>query len=99
MKEGHPMLYVSWSTSKLSRYRLTLGLQNKKGVLAELLHKLSDLNLNVISIELGIQSSDTAEYCQIEVESDQPNKAILAEKISQKFKLIEIISLDDAYNK
>lgn len=99
MKEGHPMLHVHWSTSKLSRYRLTLSLQNQKGVLAELLQKLSDLNLNVISIELGIQSSDTAEYCQIEVESDQSNKAILAEKISQKFKLIEIISLDDAYNK
>ena len=99
MKEGHPMFHVSWSSSKLSRYRLILSLQNQKGVLAELLLKLSELDLNVVSIELGIQSSDTAEYCQIEVESDQSNKAVLAEKISKKFKLIEIISLDDAYNK
>lgn len=60
MKEGHPMLHVSWSRSKLSRYRLTLSLQNQKGVLAELLQKLTKLDLNVISIELGIQSSDTA---------------------------------------
>jgi ACT domain-containing protein len=73
-------------------------LQNQKGVLAELLQKLSELGLNVVSIELGIQSSDTAEYCQIEVESDQSNKTLLAEKISKQFKLIEIISLDDAYN-
>jgi len=57
------------------------------------------LDLNVVSIELGIRSSDTAEYCQIEVESSESKKSILSEKISQKFKLIEIISLDDAYNK
>jgi guanosine-3',5'-bis(diphosphate) 3'-pyrophosphohydrolase len=99
MVAGEPMFHVNWSASKLSRYRLTISLQNKKGMLAELLTNLSELDLNVSSIELGIQSSDTAEYCQIEVESDQNNKALLAKKIAKKFKLIEMISLDDAYNK
>ena len=94
-----PMLHVSWSSKKSSRYRLIISLQNQRGILADLLTKLSMLDLNVISIELGIQSSDTAEYCQIEVESSESKKSILSEKISQKFKLIEIISLDDAYNK
>ena len=96
---GEPMIHVNWSTTKLSRYRLTISLQNQKGILADLLTKLSDLNLNVISIELGIQSSESAEYCQIEVESNESKKSLLVEKISQKFKLIEMISLDDAYNK
>ena len=94
-----PMIYVSWSNTKLSRYRLIISLQNQKGILADLLAKLSFLNLNVISIELGIHNSESAEYCQIEVESDESNKVLLAKKISQKFKLIEMISLDDAYNK
>lgn len=98
MAAGEPMFHVSWSTSKFSRYRLTVSLQNKKGMLAELLTKLTDLDLNVNSIELGIRSSETAEYCQIEVESDQANKALLEEQIAKKFKLIEMISLDDAYN-
>jgi len=93
------MIYVSWSSTKLSKYRLIISLQNQKGILADLLAKLSSLNLNVISIELGIQSSDTAEYCQIEVESGEANKALLAKKLSQSFKLIEMISLNDAYNK
>jgi len=93
------MVFVDWSGEKLSRYRLTIGLQNQKGVLAELLAKLSDLDLNVISIELGIRSSESAEFCQIDVESRESKKAALSAKISQKFKLIEIISLDDAYNK
>jgi RelA/SpoT family (p)ppGpp synthetase len=98
MLASEPMLYVSWRMAKLSKYRLIVSLQNKKGVLADLLSKLSELDLNVISIELGIQSSESAEYCQIEVESSENKKSLLAGKISQKFKLVEIISLDDAYN-
>ena len=94
-----PMIYVEWRTKKFSKYRLIISLQNQKGVLADLLTKLSVLDLNVVSIELGIQSSDSAEFCQIEVESSESKKAVLAEKISKKFKLIEIINLDDAYNK
>lgn len=97
--EGQEMIYVSWSGSKLSRYRLTISLQNQKGILADLLAKLSELNLNILSIELGIRNSEQAEFCQIEVESNESKKQLLSEKISQQFKLIEIISLDDAYNK
>lgn len=93
------MIYVQWSGSKLSRYRLTISLQNQKGILADLLAKLSEINLNILSIELSIRNSEQAEYCQIEVESKEAKKQLLAEKIEQKFKLIEIISLDDAYNK
>lgn len=97
--EHEAMLYVSWRASKLSRYRLTISLQNQKGILAELLAKLSDLDLNILSIELGIRNSEQAEFCQIEVESSEPKKQELEDKISQKFKLIEMISLNDAYNK
>jgi len=94
-----PMIYVGWSGENLSRYRLTISLQNQKGILADLLKYLSELELNVTSIELGIQSSERAEYCQIDVESNESKKVTLSERIAQKFKLIEIISLDDAYNK
>jgi len=93
------MIYVHWTSTKLSRYRLIISLQNQQGVLADLLAKLSSLDLNVLSIELGIKNSDSAEYCQIEVESHEANKALLTKKISHKFKLIEMISLNDAYNK
>ena len=96
--EHEEMIYVKWSGSKLSRYRLTISLQNRKGILADLLAKLSELNLNILSIELGIRNSEQAEFCQIEVESSEPKKQELSDRISQTFKLIEIISLDDAYN-
>jgi ACT domain-containing protein len=93
------MVYVTWRSSKMSRYRLIISLQNQKGALADMLTKLTHLDLNVISIELGIQSSESAEYCQLEVESSESKKNVLEERLSQKFKLIDIISLDDAYNK
>lgn len=94
-----PMVHVSWSETKHSKYRLTISLQNKRGILAQLLQRLTDLNLNILSIELGIKNSEQAESCQIDVESTQSNKQELSEKISKTFKLLEIISLDDAYNK
>ncbi|SFV63825.1 GTP pyrophosphokinase, (p)ppGpp synthetase II / Guanosine-3',5'-bis(diphosphate) 3'-pyrophosphohydrolase [hydrothermal vent metagenome] len=92
------MVFVKWKSNKMSRYRLIISLYNRKGALADLLNKLSMLNLNVTSIELGIKSSESAEYCQIEVESVESKKSILKEQIAQRFKLIDIISLDDAYN-
>ena len=93
-----PMIYVEWKSRKLSRYRLIVSLYNRKGALADILAQLSSMDLNVTSIELGIKSSDSAEYCQIEVESLETKKNVLQEQISEKFKLVDIISLDDAYN-
>jgi len=93
-----PMIFVAWKSRKLAKYRLIISLYNRKGALADILGKLSNMDLNVTSIELGIKSSDSAEYCRIEVESAETKKNILQEKISQKFKLVDIISLDDAYN-
>ncbi|WP_456459194.1 RelA/SpoT family protein [Nitratifractor sp.] len=98
IQAGEPMVFVRWRGSKLARYRLIVALQNRKGVLAQLLTRLSHLGLNVTSIELGIYSSDNAEYCRIEVESERANKKEIAQGISSKFKLIDIVALDDAYN-
>ncbi len=92
------MIFVAWENRKLARFRLIISLYNRKGALADILSRLSVMDLNVTSIELGIKSSDSAEYCQIEVESVETKMSILQERISQKFKLVDIISLDDAYN-
>ena len=99
IRAGEAMVYVSWNSSKLSRYRLIISLQNQKGILADMLLKLSRMDLNIVSIELGIKSSDSAEYCRLEVESSESRKSVLKMKLMQQFKLVDIISLDDAYNK
>ena len=99
LMESHtPMVFVAWVNEKSSRYQLIISLQNRKGILAELLHRLAMLDLNVLSIELGIHSSEKAEFCKIEVETKEQNSKKLKDKLSKKFKLIEMISLNDAYN-
>ena len=99
MKAKTPMIFVSWVNEKSARYQLIISLQNRQGILADLLHKLASLDLNVLSIELGIKSSESAEFCKLEVETKEQNSKRLHEKLSKKFKLIEMISLDDAYSK
>ena len=94
-----PMIYVTWVDEKSARYRLIISLQNRQGILADLLHKLANLDLNVLSIELGIKSSESAEFCKLEVETKEQNAKRLQDKLSKKFKLIEMISLNDAYSK
>lgn len=95
---GEKMLFIQWNKSKMGRYRLILSLPNQKGELAKLSVKLSSLNINITGIEFGISNSDTAEYCTVEVESNFTKKIDIEKEISKKFKLIDIASIDDAYN-
>ena len=99
MEAKNPMVFVTWSDTKSARYQLIISLQNRQGILADLLAKLAKLDLNVLNIELGIKSSDSAEFCKLEVETKEENSKKLEEKLNQKFKLIEMISLNDAYSK
>ena len=99
MQSSKPMVFVTWASEKTARYRLIISLQNRQGILAELLQKLANLDLNVLSIELGIKSSESAEFCKLEVETKAQNSKKLQEKLSKKLKLIEMISLNDAYSK
>jgi len=98
MKEGKPTLYIEWAIDKVFRYQLIISLQNKKGILAELLQKLATMDLNVLSIELGIKNSESAEFCKIDVETKEQNIGKLKDKLSKRFKLIDMINLNDAYN-
>jgi len=98
MKNHEPMVFIAWVSSKSYRYQLIISLQNRKGILAELLHKLALMDLNVLSIELGITHSESAEFCKIEIETKEQNSKKLKEKLSKKFKLVDMISLNDAYN-
>jgi len=95
--DGSKMLYIKWRNKKSSKYRLIIALQNKKGALLELLQELNKLNLNVTNIELGIKSSDTAEYCKLEVETTSEYNNTIKDIISRKFRLIDCVSLKDAY--
>ncbi|SHO81467.1 GTP pyrophosphokinase, (p)ppGpp synthetase II / Guanosine-3',5'-bis(diphosphate) 3'-pyrophosphohydrolase [hydrothermal vent metagenome] len=99
INDNHNMIFVQWNSTKVSKYKLIISLKNRKGELAYLLNKLSQYNINVTSIDLGISSSDSADYCTIEIESKESNRGKLTQKLEKHFKLIELSSLDDAYNR
>jgi RelA/SpoT family (p)ppGpp synthetase len=90
-------LFVKWNVKKSIKYRIVVALQNEKGALLELLKELDKLDLNIINIELGIQSSDKADYCRLEVETSSENNYNFKDIISKKFKVIDFVSLSDAY--
>ncbi len=98
LEQGDAMLFVAWSKNQVTRYRLIVSLQNHRGALAELLNKISKIGLNVTSIELGIKSSESAEYCKLEIESEIKSRDEIRQALSSKFKVIEIVALSDAYN-
>ncbi len=97
IKEYKEMVFVKWKGNRSIRYRMIVSLPNKKGTLLELLKLFNKLSLNVTSIEFGIKNSQEAEYCKIEVETSSDNKNKIKDIISKKFKLIDFISLKDAY--
>jgi len=97
LNEDKELIFVKWNILKSNKFRLVVALQNKKGALLELLRVLDSLDLNVTNIELGIQSSDSAEYCRLEVETSSDNQNRIKDIISRKFKLIDFVSLKDAY--
>ena len=99
LNSNSKMIFVRWRVKKSAKYRMIISLQNKKGALLELLKELDKLDLNITNIELGIKSSEKAEYCKIEVETASDNRNKIQDIISKKFKLIDFISLKDAYKK
>ncbi len=98
IEQGAPMLFVTWHQKQVARYRLIVSLQNQRGALAELLAKIAKMGLNVNSIELGIKSAESAEYCKLEVESDTLDRAAIRQELGEQFKVIEVIPIGDAYN-
>jgi len=96
--DGKPMLFVRWNKTNIAQYRLIISLPNQKGELAKLLAKLSSMDINIVNIEFGINTGESAEYCTLEIESGKANKGDIKSALSKKFKLIDIMALDDAYN-
>lgn len=92
-----PMVFVKWEKEKIYKYNLISSLYNEKGALAEFLTYLVKLNIDIISIELGKESSDYIKYCELTFESKDSDTNTLRTKLEKKIKVIHLIRTDDAY--
>ncbi len=92
------MSYVRWSNNTLQRYRLIVSIENNRGSLASFLFYLSRMEIDLSSIELSRSEEGEADYFKLIIElSEKANAKQIQRKIREKYKLIEFVSLDDAY--
>jgi len=94
---NEPMVFVRWEKQNIYNYNMIVSLHSGKGTLAEFLNFLVKLNIDINSIELGKNNSESSRYCEIGFESKEADINSLRVKMEQKIKVIHLIRTDDAY--
>jgi len=95
--DGEKMVFVKWEKESIHDYNMIISLHSGKGTLAEFLNYLVKLNIDINSIELGKNKSESTRYCEIGFESKEADINKLRGKIEQKIKVIHLVRSDDAY--
>lgn len=94
---GEKMLFVKWEKENVFNYNMIISLHSGKGTLAEFLNYLAKLSIDINSIELGKNNSESTRYCEIGFESKEGDINKLRAKIEQKVKVVHLVRTDDAY--
>jgi len=98
MEENEELIFVKWTRIAPHRYTLIVSLENRRGSLALFLSYLAKMQVNLITIELGKSEEGHADFFEMSVEIPEGVDASkVQEKIREKYKLIDFISLKDAY--
>ncbi|MEA1891973.1 MAG: RelA/SpoT family protein [Campylobacterota bacterium] len=97
LDENKPMVFVRWEKQNIYNYNMIVSLYSGKGTLADFLNFLVKLNIDINSIELGKNKSETTRYCEIGFESKESDINALRVRMEQKIKVIHLIRTDDAY--
>ena len=95
--KGEKMVFVKWERENIFNYNMIISLHSGKGTLAEFLNYLVKLNIDINSIELGKNNSESTRYCEIGFESKESDINKLRTKIEQKVKVVHLVRTDDAY--
>ncbi|MCW9026190.1 MAG: bifunctional (p)ppGpp synthase/hydrolase, partial [Thiovulaceae bacterium] len=94
---GEKMVFVKWEKENVFNYNMIISLHSGKGTLAEFLNYLAKLGIDINSIELGKNNSESTRYCEIGFESKEGDINKLRAKIEQKVKVVHLVRTDDAY--
>ena len=99
MREHTQMYFVEWDESKDNCYKLIVSIENKKGSLAYFLQYLAKIDINLVTISLSEQENTHARFFEMIVEIPHKQKEKLFQKDNDKYKIIELTAIDDAYKK
>lgn len=93
------MIFVKWTRNAPQRYKIILNLENKRGSLAEFLTYLSRLQVDLISIRLNETVEATSDFFEMNIEINEKVKLNeVKEKLQNRYKIIEFMSLSDVYS-
>ena len=93
-KKLNSAVFVKWISNNQNRYFLVVSLPNKKGELAKFITYLTKMDIFIHSINAGKDSNN----CKLEIEFEDKRFDTIKSKIGKEYKIIEFISIKDAYN-
>lgn len=99
IKEEKEMIFVKWTRNAPHRYKIILTLENKRGALASFLTYLVKLGVDVVGIKLDENSYTSTDYFEIVIElNENLDSDDIKNRLKERHKIVEFISLNDAYN-
>ncbi|AJC86124.1 RelA/SpoT family protein [Campylobacter sp. RM16704] len=97
--ENKEMVFALWSDSSIKSYKIIVSIENKKGSLADFLTTLAKMQINILSINSTDSEPVVANYFEVQVElPNNIDAENTKERLKTKYKILDFISLNDAYN-
>ncbi|QKF92544.1 bifunctional (p)ppGpp synthetase/guanosine-3',5'-bis(diphosphate) 3'-pyrophosphohydrolase [Campylobacter sp. CCUG 57310] len=99
VEDKNEMIFVKWTRNAPHRYKIILSLENRRGSLAEFLTYLARMQVDLATITLLETHDATADLFDLTVEiGENLDMAEIKERLKDRYKIMEFISLDDAYH-
>ena len=96
--EKEEMIFVKWSRNAPHRYKIILSLENRRGSLAEFLTYMTKMQVDLATIRLNETDEGTSDLFEMTIElNENLNVNEIKERLKDRYKIIEFISLSDAY--
>ena len=98
MDEKEEMIFVKWSRNAPHRYKIMLSLENRRGSLAEFLTYMAKMQIDLSTICLNETDEGMSDFFEMTIElNENINANEIKERLKDRYKVIDFISLDDAY--
>ena len=97
-EEKNEMIFVKWTKIAPHRFKIILSLENRRGSLAEFLTFMAKMQIDLVTISLTETRDATADLFELTIElGENLNVNEIKERLKDRYKIIDFVSLDDAY--
>ncbi|MWV62395.1 RelA/SpoT family protein [Helicobacter saguini] len=97
INQGVEQVFSQWTTNTKVNYQIIIALEDRRGIIAEILSTLVKYGFNVLKINFDGSQNVYAPYFEIVVEVNVNDTRKLKELLQNKYKIIKFSNLKDAY--